>query len=522
MTTLQKRIPSRWLTLLAACFGLLMLYIDLFIVNVALPTIGQDFHAPLSTVSWTISGYVLMIGVLPMGIGRLGDLKGQRAVYLAGLALFCMASFACGLAPSITVLIVFRVLQGIGAAVMTPGTLAIIIRAFPPRQHGLAIGIYGGISGLGLIAGPVLGGLLVQGESWRWIFFVNVPLGIVAIAMTVLFVPESRAEAGSASIDWPGLLLLSTGLLCLLFGFTRAGDVGWMNSVVIVSCLAGIALLVLFVFTEGRVRWPLVDLALFHNRPFVMGCLSFFFFSAAIFGSQPYWSLFMQNTWRFSPLQGGLGFLPATALIVLLTPLAGILTQRVSTWLHVLIAASLLLSGLSFLFIVVTLNLQSTYINGLLPAFLMRGLAIPFIVSGLTLAVVSSVSTNLAGLASGTLGMARNIGTAFGVAVLSQVYLFHVNTTMPASLATSRTTVDQFIISGQGASHLITETIIFQGFKLTALACFIFCIGAMVLIYFTRSQAHKKETLTPIQENEPRIQAVPDEDKLAAPAVPEY
>src|ERR1700730_7134659 len=195
-----KRTPSKWLTMLAACFGLLMLYIDLFIVNVALPTIVHDFRAPLGTVSWTIAGYVLMIGVLPMGIGRLGDLWGQRAVYLAGVALFSIASLLCGLASSITALIVFRVIQGIGAAIMTPGTLAVIIRAFPPRQHGLAIGLYGGISGLGLIAGPVLGGLLVQGESWRWIFFVNVPLGLVALIMALLFVPESR-DADPVPVD---------------------------------------------------------------------------------------------------------------------------------------------------------------------------------------------------------------------------------------------------------------------------------------------------------------------------------
>jgi EmrB/QacA subfamily drug resistance transporter len=216
---------------------------------------------------------------------------------------FSIASLLCGLASSITALIVFRVIQGIGAAIMTPGTLTIIIRAFPPRQHGLAIGLYGGISGLGLIAGPVLGGLLVQGESWRWIFFVNVPLGVVALVMAVLFVPESREATGPVPVDWPGLLLLSSGLLCLLFGFTRAGDEGWTNIVVIGSCLFGIVLLALFAMTERRVRWPLVDLTLFRNRPFVMGCLSFFFLSAALFGSQPYWSLFMQNTWGFTPLQ---------------------------------------------------------------------------------------------------------------------------------------------------------------------------------------------------------------------------
>src|SRR6202171_1254669 len=408
-----KQIPSRWLTLIAACFGLLMLYIDLFIVNVALPTIGHEFHAPLSTVSWTISGYVLMIGVLPMGVGRLGDIWGQRALYLAGLALFSIASLVCGLAPSITALIVFRVIQGIGAAIMTPGTLSIIIRAFPPHQHGLAIGIYGGISGLGLIAGPVLGGLLVQGASWRWIFFVNVPLGIIALVMAVLFVPESNEATDAVPVDWAGLLLLSTGLLFLLFGFTRASDEGWVNAIVIGSCLAGIVMLALFVIVERRVRWPLIDLALFRNLPFVMGCLSFFLFSAALFGSQPYWSLFMQNTWGFTPLQGGLAFLPATGLIALFTPLTGLIAQWAGSRLYAFVVIALLVMGLSFLYIMVTLTPQSGYAGGLLPTFLMRGLAIPVFSSFATLAVVSAVSMKQAGLASGTLGIARNIGTAF-------------------------------------------------------------------------------------------------------------
>ena len=437
-------LPSKWLTMIAACFGLLMLYIDLFIVNVALPTIEHDFHAPLSTVSWTISGYVLMIGVLPMGMGRLGDLWGQRRVYLAGLAIFGLASVACGLAPNITALIVFRVIQGVGAAIMTPGTLAIIIRAFPPRQHGLAIGVYGGISGLGLIAGPVLGGLLVHGDSWRWIFFVNVPLGIIALVMTVLFVPESREESNSVPVDWRGLLFLSTGLLFLLYGFTRAGDEGWTNAVVLGSCLLGVIILVLFVYTERRVRWPLVDLALFRNVPFVTGCLSFFLFSAALFGSQPYWSLFMQNTWGFSPLQGGLAFLPATGLIALFTPLTGLIAQWAGRRLYAFLILGLLAIGLSYLYVVLTLTPQSNYVGGLLPAFLVRGFGIPIVSSCATLAVMGAVSKQQSGLASGTLGMARNIGTAFGVAVLGQVYLSHINErapTEPRSKSSCRATV---------------------------------------------------------------------------------
>ncbi len=502
---MEKRTPSKWLTLTAACFGLLMLYIDLFIVNVALPTIGHDFHAPLSTISWTISGYVLMIGVLPMGVGRLGDLWGQRAVYLAGLALFVVASLSCGLAPSITALIVFRVMQGVGAAIMTPGTLAIIIRAFPPRQHGLAIGIYGGISGLGLIAGPVLGGLLVQGDNWRWIFFVNVPIGIVALVLAALFVPESREAHNAVPVDWPGLLLLSAGLLCLLFGFTRAGDEGWTNAVVIGSCLLGIVILTLFVIVERRVRWPLVDLALFHNLPFVMGCLSFFFFSAALFGSQPYWSLFMQNTWGFSPLQGGLAFLPATGLIALFTPLTGLIAQWAGPRLYLFLMLGLLAIGLSFLYIVIALTPQSDYVSGLLPTFLVRGLAIPIVSSCATLAVMSAVALKQSGLASGTLGMARNIGTAFGVALLGQVYLWHVNAALSSSPTTSRIAADQFIVSGPGVSRLLVAGIILQGFKLTSLVCLLLCGCAAVFALFMRPRWRERIVKHPVQPEEQRL-----------------
>jgi DHA2 family methylenomycin A resistance protein-like MFS transporter len=489
---MDKRTPSKWLTLLAACFGLLMLYIDLFIVNVALPAIGQSFRAPLGTTSWTISGYVLMIGILPMGMGRLGDLWGQRLMYLAGLAIFSSASLACGLAPNITTLILFRIIQGIGAAIMTPGTLSIIVRAFPAHQHGLAIGIYGGISGLGLIAGPVLGGLLVQGDSWRWIFFVNVPVGLIAMLMAMLFVPESRETNKAGAIDWPGLLFLSTGLLFLLFGITRAGDAGWTDGAVVASCLLGGMVLVVFVVTERRVRQPLIDLSLLRNLPFVMGCLSFFFFSAALFGSQPYWSLFMQNTWGYSPLQGGLAFLPATGLIALFTPFTGVLAQRAGSRLYLFILLGLLLTGVSFLYVVLALSPQSNYLDGLLPPFLARACGIPLFTSCATLAIVSALSSKQAGLSAGTLGMARNIGTAFGVAVLSQIYLFHMNAALPAFPGASKAAAERFTAAGQGASHILLAGIIVDGFKLISLTCLILCCSAMMCAFFIRPRLRTK------------------------------
>jgi multidrug resistance protein len=195
---------SKWLILLAACSGLMMLYVDLFIVNVALPSIGRDFQAPAGLSSWTIVSYALMIGVFPMGVGRLADLLGQRRIYLIGLGVFTAASLACGLAPSIALLIVARIVQGLGAAIMTPSTLAIVTRAFPAEERGLAIGLYSSVSGIGLIAGPLLGGLLVQFNSWRWVFFINVPLGLAALVLSAFAVPESR-ESDAKIIDWPGL-----------------------------------------------------------------------------------------------------------------------------------------------------------------------------------------------------------------------------------------------------------------------------------------------------------------------------
>lgn len=352
--------PGKWLTLIATCLGLGMLMIDTFIVNVAFPAIGRDLDASLSATEWTVSGYVLVTGVFPIAMGRMGDIFGRRRMYLGGLVAFIIASALCGLAQNIEQLIVLRVFQGIGAATMMPLTLSIITNAFPPEQRGLAIGIWGGVSGLGLIAGPILGGLLVNGDEWRWIFLVNIPVGAIALALAALWVPESRDTSAPRYLDWRGLVTLSGGLFLILFALNRANDLGWASAIILACFAAGFATLALFVIVERRVRAPLVDLTLFKSMPFVTACISAWLFSATVFGSQPYTSLFMQNYMGFSPLEGGLAFLPATGLVAALMPVSGILGQKLGHRIRLIIIAGSLSVGVSFLWLL-RMDVDATY-----------------------------------------------------------------------------------------------------------------------------------------------------------------
>ncbi|MEO6397510.1 MAG: MFS transporter, partial [Tepidiformaceae bacterium] len=425
--------PSKWLTLIATCLGLGMMMIDTFVVNVAFPAISRDLKATLSTAEWTVTGYVLVTGIFPVAMGRVGDIFGRRRVYLSGLLVFILASAGCGLSHSIESLVLFRVIQGLGAATMMPGTLSIITQAFPASQRGLAIGIWGGVSGLGLIAGPLLGGLLVRGDSWRWIFWINIPVGVVALLMALLFVPESRDEKAPRYLDWRGLLALSSALFLLLFGLNRANEEGWTSPLIISCFIAGALCLPLFVMIERRVRAPLVDLTLFRTPSFVIACLSAGLFSMAVFGSQPFTSLFMQNYLGFTPLQGGLGFLPATGLVALLMPVSGILGQKLGHRMRYIIIAGSLSVGVSFLYLL-RMDTDSTYTSGLLLPFLFRGLGIGLVTSAASYAAVTSLPVAKSGLASGTLTMARNIGTSAGVAIFGAVFLHSVDTNLPANL----------------------------------------------------------------------------------------
>ena len=499
--------PRKWLTLIAVCLGLGMLMIDMFVVNIAFPAIGRSLNASLSAAEWTVSGYVLVIGVLPIAMGRLGDLFGRRRLYLIGLLLFVGASAACGFATGIEALIGFRVLQGLGAAIMMPLTLSIVTQAFPAAQRGLAIGIWGGVSGLGLIAGPILGGLLVRGDSWRWIFFINLPVGVIALAMGLLFVSESRDEGAPRSIDWAGLALLSLALLLIMLGFTRASAEGW-GAPRILACLAGgLALLPAFVAVERRRRFPLVDLSLFRSRVFVMACLSAFLFNVAIFGQQPFVSLFMQNYWGFTPLKAGLAFLPSTVLVALMMPFSGVMGQRLGSRLRLLTVAGALLVLASSLWLL-RLDVRSGYADGFLPSFLVRGAGIGLFMSATSLAVMSAVPLARAGVASGTLTMARQIGTSLGVALLGSVFLNHVDGVLPGRLdgvpapAAARlvTAAERFVPAGSGAAHAAAQQAIVAGFVRISLVASLICAVAAIAAFYIRQRPAPAAATAPQSE----------------------
>lgn len=486
--------PSKWRTLIAACLGLGMLMIDMFVVNVALPAIGRDLDADLATVEWTITGYVLMLAVLPVAAGRLGDIFGRRRVYLLGLVIFIVGSGAAGLAQSVEQLIAFRVVQGTGAAIMMPGTLALITQAFPAAQRSLAIGIWGGVSGLALISGPILGGLLVTGDTWQWIFIVNLPVGAVALLMTLWFVPESRDQTAPRSIDWPGIVLLAGGLFLVVFGISRANAEGWTSVLILSVFASGATALVLFVEAERRVRYPLVDLALFRSRAFVMAGVSAFLFSFAVFGSQPFFSLLMQHTWGFSALEGGLAFLPGVMLVAIFLTLGGPISQRLGRRVHwAIIGGSVLVTVSAFYLLL--LDSDDRYVGGLLPALLVRGPGIGLVMTATAIVAMRSLPDEKSGLASGTLTMARQVGTAVGVAVMGAVYLQHVDGALAVGLADLSvaelegvmSAADQFRPFGTGAVRETAERAIVGGFVQIAVVGAIASSFAALAAFFIRS-----------------------------------
>jgi EmrB/QacA subfamily drug resistance transporter len=443
----------KWWTLGAVAFGLFMIMLDNTIVNVALPSIQRDLGIGIEELEWVVNGYALTFAVLMLTGGKLADLLGRRLIFIAGLAIFTASSLACGLAGSAGMLIGARVAQGVGAALMNPATLSIITATFPPRQRGMAIGIWAGVSAMALAIGPLIGGVIAEHIGWGWIFFINVPVGILAIVVARLVIHESRDTSEEQRLDLPGLLSSGIGLFALTYALIEANNYGWTSARILgLFALAAVAL-VIFVLLERHQRIPMLDLSLFKNRTFAGANVVMLLVALAMFGVFFYVSLYLQNVLRYSATEAGATFLPMTLLIVIFAPIAGKLSDRIgSRWLMAagmtLVAGSLLVDS--------TFDASTTF-WGILPALLLGGVGMGVAMTPTTAAAMGSVAVDKAGVGSAVLNSARQVGGSLGIAVMGAIVAAYV--TAPR---TSPEAIPQFIDGFQRAV-LVAAGIAFAG-----------------------------------------------------------
>ena len=407
----------KWWTLAAVGFGLFMIMLDNTVVNVALPTIQRELGAGLSELEWIVSGYALTFAALMLTGGKLADLFGRRRIFVIGLAMFSGSSLACALAPSAGFLIGARVAQGAGAALMNPATLSIITATFPPRQRGTAIGIWAGVSALALAIGPLVGGLLTEHVGWSAIFYLNVPIGLVAIAASFLLIDESKDTTQDQRPDVPGLLSSAVGLFALTYGLIEANGYGWASGRILGAFALAAAALAAFVVLERQQRAPMVDLGLFRDGTFAGANLLLLLVALAMFGVFFFLSLYLQNVLGYSPVKAGAAFLPMTGLIMAVAPLAGRLSdRRGSRWLltggMALLAAQLLYFS--------RLGVHEGFWS-LVPGMLLGGAGMGAAMAPATAAGLSGVPVDKAGVGSAVLNSSRQLGGSIGIALIGAI-----------------------------------------------------------------------------------------------------
>ncbi len=349
--------------------------------------------------------------------GKLADHYGRRLVFVIGIGVFTLASLACGLAASGEVLIAARLLQGVGAALMNPATLSIVSATFPPRQRGTAIGIWAGVSALALAIGPLVGGLITQHISWHWIFFINVPVGALAIVASFLLIDESRDTRTDQRLDLPGLITSGVGLFALTYGLIEANTYGWTSGRILGAFVVAVVGLSLFLVIEGRGRTPMLDLSLFRNGTYAGANLVTLLAALAMFGVFFFVSLYMQNVLGYSAVQTGAAFLPMTVLIILIAPVAGRTTDRIgSRW---LMTVGLVLVGVQLLYFS-RLDETASYWN-LLVAFLIGGTGMALTMTPSAAAAMRAVPVDRAGVGSAVLNSSRQVGGSLGIALMGAI-----------------------------------------------------------------------------------------------------
>jgi EmrB/QacA subfamily drug resistance transporter len=419
------------LTLIAVALGVMMVALDGTVVSVANPTIERDLHASLADLQWVTNGYLLSLAVLLIIGGKLGDRFGRRLVFTIGITGFALGSLGCALSSSIEVLILFRVIQGVAGAMLMPNTLAILRATFPAEKLSQAVGIWGATSALAVAAGPIVGGLLVQHVSWESIFLLNLPLGAVALAVTLSVVAESREAAQPGGFDFAGLLTLASGLALLVWALIKAQSHAWLSGYVLGFGIAGLVLLGLFVFTESRVREPMLPLDIFKSRSVSAGTALVVIGFIGLFGVLFFITLYLQNVHGYSPVATGVKMLPLTAMFIVSPIIGSVLTQKLGPRPPVVLG--MLVLGVAF-FGLTGLGVDSPYLS-LWPWFVLIGFALGLIITSTTQAIVGNVAVERGGVAGGLQTTANQLGGVLGTSVLGSILVSTVGSTLPSTLA---------------------------------------------------------------------------------------
>lgn len=408
---------QQWWTLAAVCTGVFMLLLDITIVNVALPDIQSELNASLADLQWVIDAYALSLAALLLTAGSLADLFGRRRVYVVGLVLFTIGSIACGAAQDVTLLAIARAFQGIGGAAMFATALALLATAFTGKDRGVAFGVFGATTGVAVAIGPVLGGVLTSGLSWRWIFFVNIPICLGAIAITVLRVRESR-DPRAGRPDWIGFVVFSGALASLVYGLIEAGQRGWSDTRVVVCLIAAAVLMIAFVTSQLVQRQPMFDLGLLRKPTFVGGLVAAFGVSSSIFALLAFLVIYVQNVLGYSPVGTGVRFLFLSGASFFAAAIAGRATEKVPTkW---LIGPGFLILGVGLL-LILGIEPDSSWTH-LIPGLTVSGVGIGMINPPLASTAVGVVEPARAGMASGVNSTFRQVGIATGIAALGSIF----------------------------------------------------------------------------------------------------
>ncbi|MCO5316702.1 MAG: MFS transporter [Solirubrobacterales bacterium] len=423
----------KWWTLGAMCLALFMVMLDNTVVNVALPSIQRDLDTSISGLEWIVNGYTLSFAVLLATGGRIGDIFGRRKAFVIGVIIFTISSATAGFAPDDISLVASRVAQGIGAAFMMPGTLSIITDAFPPSERGKAIGTWAGVSALALAVGPVLGGFLTEHVSWRAIFYINLPVGILAVMAALFVVRESRDTTVGRQVDYLGVGLLTVSLTALVLALIEGNSWGWDSTAVTMLWIVAGVFFVAFAIVERRVIAPIVEFGLFRSRNFIGAVVTAFIISFAMMGVFFFLALYMQNVLGYTALEAGVRFLPTTLVIMVLSPLAGRLSDRIGPRIPIVAGMTLITLAL-YMFSRTTVG--DTF-SDILPGFVVLGAGIGLTMSPMSTAAMNAVSKTKAGVASGVLSMFRMVGGTFGVAALGALFQNEAKDRLAQTLAGS-------------------------------------------------------------------------------------